>query len=918
MNSIAVSVLVPICNVEKYLRECLDSLLVQTLKNIEFICLNDGSTDSSLDILREYELKDSRIVVVDKSNSGYGDSMNVGLGMARGEYVGIVESDDFASRDMFEKLYSAAVKHNADVVKSNFYSHTTGSLPECDEFTENLYGCVYNTVFNPKIDQEVFLGRPAIWSGLYKRSFLLENEIKFLPTPGASFQDTAFNFKVFSAATRALLIKDAFLHYRIDNANSSVKSQKKVFCICEEYKEIWRFAQADSDRFRYLSKRIPQLQFGGYVWNLNRLTPGLQYSFYCRLIEEFQEIKKADFLDREYFDSGAWTLLSSMLANADDFYIEQYGPFNVSRSILIRFTTDFPVSQIEQSSMRIAKLLPNDSEIFVSVSSIKPEISNIFLSLHEKDKRFTNLDEISDSWISETINISSLRGEKLIAMSFSSVAQVTEMLKSLSGCGQIDDLVDISSRVFSCNVCSSLDNQVLFVPLIPLLIDSNTSVSDVDTPLVFSGDEAVGCIVGEDYDRAYNSFINLINEFASASVELDYSACRNVYTHLLPIWKRIKSAYNLLAYTDRLDRDEPSVEGLYVLEKSSSVCLDKRVDVSVIIPVYNMQAYIKESLQSVLQQDFDAYEVLCVNDGSTDDSLSILESISGQYSNIRVISQLNGGAGSARNCGVANARGKYLLFIDPDDFYPSCNVISSLYDAAIKSSSRIVGGSFTLLNADGTQTEKFFGENSFYTFEHEGLCNITALANDYGWIRFMYARSLFTENAIKFPSYSWYEDPVFLMRVASKENEFYMIPEPVYLYRSDYKTINWDVLKARSILRGIEENLTVAARMEASGLYTTLVRRIEFDYFEAIINNIADEEVLSRLISIQANLDCKLIDFVRESGKKTHILRPLVLISERDKDIDRSTAVVRLAKRLSSTSVYRKLQNCLERLRGVR
>ena len=96
MQAPKVSILVPICNVERYLRQCLDGLVNQTLEDIEVICINDGSTDSSLSIIREYERRDQRIVVIDKPNSGYGDSMNRGIDTARGEYVGIVESDDFA------------------------------------------------------------------------------------------------------------------------------------------------------------------------------------------------------------------------------------------------------------------------------------------------------------------------------------------------------------------------------------------------------------------------------------------------------------------------------------------------------------------------------------------------------------------------------------------------------------------------------------------------------------------------------------------------------------------------------------------------------------------------------------------------------------------------------------------------------
>ena len=119
-SRVKVSVLVPIYNVEEFLPECLDSLVNQTLKDIEFICINDGSKDDSLKILKEYAKKDKRILIINKKNSGYGDSMNKGLEKAKGEYIGIVESDDFIDLDAFEKLYNIAKKNDADVVKRIF------------------------------------------------------------------------------------------------------------------------------------------------------------------------------------------------------------------------------------------------------------------------------------------------------------------------------------------------------------------------------------------------------------------------------------------------------------------------------------------------------------------------------------------------------------------------------------------------------------------------------------------------------------------------------------------------------------------------------------------------------------------------------------------------------------------------------
>ena len=111
-----ISILVPVYNVSKYLRQCLDSLVNQTIKDIEIICVDDGSTDSSHEILEEYAAADSRIVIVTKANGGLPSARNAGLDVAKGKYVGFVDGDDYVDTDMYRKMYNAAVANDADIV----------------------------------------------------------------------------------------------------------------------------------------------------------------------------------------------------------------------------------------------------------------------------------------------------------------------------------------------------------------------------------------------------------------------------------------------------------------------------------------------------------------------------------------------------------------------------------------------------------------------------------------------------------------------------------------------------------------------------------------------------------------------------------------------------------------------------------
>lgn len=297
-----VSVLVPIYNVAKYLPECLESLKQQTFKEIEFILLNDGSTDDSPKIIQNFAKGDSRFVVINKDNSGYGDSMNQGLAKAKGEYIGILESDDFAEPDMFEKLYKLAKKYDADVVRSNYFYHT--------EQGDTVHESIKNQPAAASLEKnhDILFEEPAIWSGLYRRSFLMDNGIQFLSTPGASYQDTSFNIKALSMANKIAYTKKAYLYYRTDNSSSSVKSKAKLEAVKKEYAEIDRFF-TEKKISKDIYKAEQAAKFGAYHWNFQRVSGDLAKDFLKTIKQEFRESEEKGLLQKEFFPKKWWLAL---------------------------------------------------------------------------------------------------------------------------------------------------------------------------------------------------------------------------------------------------------------------------------------------------------------------------------------------------------------------------------------------------------------------------------------------------------------------------------------------------------------------------------------------------------------------------------------------------------------------------------
>lgn len=294
-----ISVVVPVYNVEKYLKECIDSIINQTLEDIEIICVNDGSTDSSLEILNDYAKKDSRIIVINKSNSGYGHTMNMGLNAATGEYVGIIESDDFADKNMFEDLYKLAKEYDADIVKGDWYNYW--SKNKFARKNNRISSAKTLKLTNSKQDKSLLRINPSVWSAIYKKEFLNKYNIRFLETPGASYQDLAFSFKIFALAERVILTDKAYLYYRQDNMNSSVKSKTKVYCVCDEYEEIDRFLEQYPDLKFEFKVQEEINRYNGYVSSVLRIDDSVKPEFVKVFSDHFKEEYNTGLLGNEFF-----------------------------------------------------------------------------------------------------------------------------------------------------------------------------------------------------------------------------------------------------------------------------------------------------------------------------------------------------------------------------------------------------------------------------------------------------------------------------------------------------------------------------------------------------------------------------------------------------------------------------------------
>jgi len=311
-----VSVIVPVYNVAYYLRECMDSLVGQTLRDIEIICVDDGSSDSSYEILMEYAAHDSRIKVIRKENSGYGNTVNIGMDVAAGQYIGIVESDDYVHRDMYRTLYLAARQDDLDFVKSDFccfYGSTDNRRYECVHAKKNA--ACYGKILNPAEHMELFRMTISTWAGIYKREFLECNRIRHNETPGASYQDNGFWFQTLCLAKRVLFVDKAFYMYRCDNPGSSVHSRDKVYSICREYDFIYEFLERNPElKKRFLCVYYLK-KYHSYQYTLDRIGREYREEFLVNYSREFRKAQANGELSRVYFKKHEWSVLRQIMNN---------------------------------------------------------------------------------------------------------------------------------------------------------------------------------------------------------------------------------------------------------------------------------------------------------------------------------------------------------------------------------------------------------------------------------------------------------------------------------------------------------------------------------------------------------------------------------------------------------------------------
>lgn len=340
MSNCKISVIVPVYNAEKYLKHCLDTLLAQTFKDIEIICVNDMSTDESVSILREYQQRDARIKILEhrEKTEGAAEARNLGISAAKGDYLAIVDADDFFELDMLEKSYSLIEATYADV--AIFDAFWYDDLQKIDY--KSSHTAAFNEKFFPKAEVfdprdnslNMFRGTHAApWGKLFRRDLIVDKDIRFIS--GRYWDDLVFTYTALCSAKKIALLRECLLHYRWN----AVESQTSIKGKCPEvgYKITYALKSEFERRCLYDTYRIGLVNcvVSRAISLMNNLDSAAAFRelFFALKDEYLEKLGAYDIEDDEYFNQYVLKCRDCIRdSDSVETYLIRKGKFNLGRN----------------------------------------------------------------------------------------------------------------------------------------------------------------------------------------------------------------------------------------------------------------------------------------------------------------------------------------------------------------------------------------------------------------------------------------------------------------------------------------------------------------------------------------------------------------------------------------------------------
>ena len=752
----SVSVIIPVYNVEAYLRQCLDSVVNQTLRDIEIICVDDGSTDSSPAILAEYAAKDPRMKVLTREHTNAGAARNAGMAVATGEYLGFVDSDDWCELTLFEKAYGKAKAEDVDVV---FWRHcdrdeTAGTIVRNVPFS--LPAGVRSPFSGQTLGDKVFSSFGfAPWNRIVRRGMIVENGLKFQAVERSN--DVAFGCMAIAVASRISTLDEVLYNYRVrSEGNLQSGNGRTPLSIVE----AWKFLVSELSRLGLLEKNRAGVALAS-MYSFSRTLGVLTGSEgeYKALFDALRRLFSEDVFfatvnEREIGnDIMAGTLKA--IRQSETFSLFALRQASDMGRWMAKFYRDREVARKELGEMRTV------------ASGTAEELDKTMAGLAEARK---DLDVMRD----ELSGLLRERSKEMSARRLPGVSLVVVSDGDSAGRELFENHIEQSSIrdreiVYVDDMsAAALDN--VSKDYVAIIRDTDRYINDYALELLvnMARCERAEVIGGYKSDSAIRA----------ADFVFD-AAWLRANKDLLPILRADAQAF-VAAAVARAGRHIVKDRVYTECERPVSSPL-----VTIVVPAYNAEPYIDRCVGSLVSQTYRNLEIIIVDDGSTDATASMCDAWTERDVRIRVVHKANGGQGSARNLGMRMATGKYIGFVDADD-YVDAEMFGSLAEILechpkcdVAKCGVSVEYTYEVSSAELKSTQAYF-QNPGEGEMRPGYDIVQG--TDVGPVDKLYRVCFLRGNGIEFPEGVKNEDEAFFFAVFCRVRNCYYVQQQYYHY----------------------------------------------------------------------------------------------------------------------------------------
>lgn len=751
------SIVIPIHNADAYLERCLNSVVSQTLKDIEIICVDDNSKDKSLEILQSFAKKDDRIRILTLSEtSGQSHARNVGISEAQGDFIGFVDADDFVDCQMFEKMVENAVENSSDIVmcKATVYDTAKDSYSEDDEYC-NL------SCFSEKFDKKTFSHKDtlafwekinvAVWNKIYRFEFLKSCRVKF--QEGYIYEDLPFFYATYTKAKKVSLVREFLYFYRINSENSTMTKTDEKVKDRVDMVSLTVDILKEQKYFRDIKAAVINWAIHDLYYRFLLIDTRYQKEYFFRMQKFFRTINTSD-VDNTLIKSPYYPYFCQIKENKYDECIKFF--FN-KETMGERY--------VQQAKALYENDLKQLGERRVQIEEIEKENLKKKYDLEDLQERI--LQDEKDRWAEY------YKQKEADAEAFERTKK--EFFDGIEK--QQNEINDIKQDL--ANSWQRLEDETL------------RQKQQNELELIKSENKLTNKYLEDVAEEKARLAKDLKDE-----IEKD----REYYSELMK---------------SQIELQQKNYEKINSFKKKIEETDMTRPKVSIILPVYNVAPYLRQSLDSIIAQTLSDIEIICVDDGSTDESGQILDEYKEKDERIKVIHKKNAGTGAARNDGLKIATGECIGFVDPDDWILP-NMYERLYNLLQDKGLDIVMFTPDVYNDKTGKHEGFlyFQDSNFPKFLDDKVFNkddISPFSYPMCVWNKLYRKRLFDENNIEFAEGLDFEDHKVIFKSLFTAKRIYFIREKLYVYRhsregsilSDNDTRMFDHIKIYDIVENI-------------------------------------------------------------------------------------------------------------------